>query len=769
MRANEEWRPSILPSSLSRLAQTEKAAVEGGGFSEGSGEASGDEVVQDVSNNSTESQDDSSSVIYGKWINPHDSLPAEDAGPLPPIWRKRMARKSGASGWSDGPEYCGPCLNCEKNGVPGGGDDRLIIWPEHSCKKTGRTEWRYMCRHCSPSGGDAIEFARKYYGLDFPSARRMTYRPEAGRENAGQRKIEWTPPPDRKTLEEASAAIDQYLNSLTPLKSHPYLMNKGVHPCPNLYALGLSSMCGDFSFVPGDIAVPVKHWTTDSEIVAGLQVISADSRKAFVSGSKYKGGYFRIAARAGMENARLLITEGLANGLAVAQATGHEILVAFAVNNLKHVAMMARARWRQRDIVLACDNDMPETAGDKNFGITAAVEAAALVAGFLAIPYLGGKKCDFNDMWQASGNEAVAEAVQEARRIYQPDDNVESEDKAKSSKRRFSLTRVSEIEIQPPSWLVEGYLTKDCLALLYGDPEAGKSFVAVTLACCVASGEPFFGRSAKTGPVVYIAGEGRQGMRKRFQAWCEVHGKGLEGMPLYLSNMAAPLTDPAALEEVKAEIDEIGERPAMIVVDTLARNFGPEDENSTAAMNLFVQSLDVLRERYGAAILAVHHSGHQSKNRARGSSVLRGALDFEFMLGGQGNAVRKLACSKCKDFQRPPDMGFRIEQVISGDGDEEVASAVLKLADYVPIAKAETLNRTAKGKNQLRIIEILRMMTDGQQAGQGKRITVDEWRDECKKASLTLKQFKDAMTALEKHGTIAVKDGHAYLVVEQND
>ena len=49
----------------------------------------------------------------------------------------------------------------------------------------------------------------------------------------------------------------------------------------------------------------------------------------------------------------------------------------------------------------------------------------------------------------------------------------------------------------------------------------------------------------------------------------------------------------------------------MIVIDTLARNFGAGNENSTEDMNRFVASIDrYLREEFGSAILLVHHTGH---------------------------------------------------------------------------------------------------------------------------------------------------------------
>ncbi|MFC6978789.1 AAA family ATPase [Microbulbifer taiwanensis] len=66
-----------------------------------------------------------------------------------------------------------------------------------------------------------------------------------------------------------------------------------------------------------------------------------------------------------------------------------------------------------------------------------------------------------------------------------------------SSKRKpLRLIAVSDLiqNIRPVEWLVEGFIEQQCLALMFGDPGCGKSFIAVDIACSVATGRPWFGR-----------------------------------------------------------------------------------------------------------------------------------------------------------------------------------------------------------------------------------------------------------------------------------
>ena len=205
--------------------------------------------------------------------------------------------------------------------------------------------------------------------------------------------------------------------------------------------------------------------------------------------------------------------------------------------------------------------------------------------------------------------------------------------------RSFRLTRVADLlkEPEPLRWLIWDYLLPGSLCLLFGEPAAGKSLLALAWAACVATGLDWCGHRVSQGPIVYIAGEGHFGIRRRLKAWGLPTGQGekLDCAPLFVSDTGASLIENESLLEVAEAVDEVVAKdgsPALIVIDTLHRNFGPGDENSARDVGKFVQVADLLRAAYGATVLIVHHSGHGSNDRARGSSALRAAVDTEFML-----------------------------------------------------------------------------------------------------------------------------------------
>lgn len=215
-------------------------------------------------------------------------------------------------------------------------------------------------------------------------------------------------------------------------------------------------------------------------------------------------------------------------------------------------------------------------------------------------------------------------------------------------------------------WLVRDYLEMDALSMVFGPSGAGKSFVVADLAACVATGTRWMNKDVKQGAVFYIAGEGHNGLARRFAAWSKHHAVGLDGVALFKSKRAISMLDPNAADKVRSEIERMikdtGHIPVLVIIDTLARNFGQGDENKQQDANRFIEHLDTyIRRPYGANVMVVHHSGHDM-DRARGSSVFKAAMDQEFWVKGLNGQI-ELTTTKMKDAEIPPPQRFRIKQI----------------------------------------------------------------------------------------------------------
>ncbi len=275
--------------------------------------------------------------------------------------------------------------------------------------------------------------------------------------------------------------------------------------------------------------------------------------------------------------------------------------------------------------------------------------------------------------------------------------------KGEKPKRTFKIVHASEVlaKLGPIDWLVNGYLERNTTGLLFGDPGAFKSFIALDMAFSVAAGRPWHGYDVEAGPVVYIAGEGHGGLARRFAAWEQDRGVSIAGLPFYVSEQPARLYDAENAKLVVEAVDAIAQekgRPRMVVIDTLARNFGPADENSNADMGVFIHHVDtLLRLRYGATVMIVHHSGHSQKQRARGATALKGGMDFEYRVERADGALSTtLICTKMKDAKEPEQVWFEGREVLVGALEDEDMTSLVFDRTAAPVEQEPELKGNQK-------------------------------------------------------------------------
>ncbi len=353
---------------------------------------------------------------------------------------------------------------------------------------------------------------------------------------------------------------------------------------------------------------------------------------------------------------------------------------------------------------------------------------------------------------------AVEARANEETRLYGTGQEVPG----KIEHRGLRLLSLDELlsEPRPTEWLIRPYLERGCLACIFGPSKAMKSFLAQGMGLSVAAGIPWHGCRVKQGPVIYVAGEGFGGLSKRVRAWTRHRGV-LTEIPFFTSDRAVGILDPASMAEAQEAIDAMARlagNPVLAVVDTLARNFGPGDENSTRDMSAFVAGLDAIKSRYGCAVLAVHHTGLTAQERGRGSYALHAGLDFEFRLEAQGD-IRVLSCTKAKDHEPPMDVAFLPEIVSTGWTDPETGADITSLV----------LNRTdLPGKKGRGLSGAKRIAMDALRAclDESGQAHIKDWRAEAYGQGISASEdqdnkrraFKRAVGELLDMGLVETRD-----------
>ncbi len=273
------------------------------------------------------------------------------------------------------------------------------------------------------------------------------------------------------------------------------------------------------------------------------------------------------------------------------------------------------------------------------------------------------------------------------------------------------------------TWQIKDFIPQGGLVALYGKPGSYKSFVALYLAACIGSVMDAFGRPTNHGDVVYIAGEGGAGLKKRRDAFMR-HYNLPAGTRVHFIRAQLDLRSTAEdAKGVVGAIETLGIVPTMVIIDTLARAFAGGNENASEDMGAFIRQVTGMQEALGGpTVLLVHHSGKDEARGMRGHSALLGAVDTELevvKLSEDNSPTRtgKMTVTKQKDGEDGYDLTYRLELVslssFGADMDTGNASLVVVPDDAVdPSAKPKKPNLTDNDRVALAALELAAEDTD---------------------------------------------------------
>jgi hypothetical protein len=238
--------------------------------------------------------------------------------------------------------------------------------------------------------------------------------------------------------------------------------------------------------------------------------------------------------------------------------------------------------------------------------------------------------------------------------------------------------------IARPRYLLRPMIELGSIGMLYGPSGLGKSFLAIDLALCVASGRPWGGMRTTPSRVLYIGAEGGNAVGRRVRAWylhtmalCESDEERQYVIAMLKENFrevphAVQVAQSAAAGDlVESAHTAFGhERIGLVIFDTVARNAVDLEENSNTDMGRFIEAVVAVKtglcvpqedtdDGGEPAVLLIHHTGKQvlgvdGRPVERGASALRAGMDFALALDA-GPPLRLLT-EKLKDGAEPAPM-----------------------------------------------------------------------------------------------------------------
>jgi hypothetical protein len=402
-------------------------------------------------------------------------------------------------------------------------------------------------------------------------------------------------------------------------------------------------------------------------------------------------------------------------------------------------------------VVILPDNDAP---GAKSAAIIAdALASVGVTVSFLELPV--GPKGDIINWIDGGGTrQQFVDLVKTEARAWEPGERIEAnlEAFAKAGAQckeqrapTFPLIGWRDIAFNLiAEWLLKRLLPRKGVAVFYGVSGAMKTFVLLDLLLHIALGWKWAGRAVRQAPVIFIAAEASDGLRKRKVGWEEAHKDSSlpADVPFHLIEVAPNLgTGTGDCKKLIADIEAAGARPGVIAIDTVAQAIGGADENNIG-MATFISNAASIASHFDCLVCAVHHCPLSDDRRPRGWSGLGCNVEALLLLERtEGKLSSIMEVMKLKEEESHQKFTVHFSRVTIGkdeDG-EDVTTLFVSSVDQGAAETAKQDKRKAAEILRDEFIAVYDRLADGAPKTLGLdlktnviKISVDKLRDELK-------------------------------------
>ncbi len=252
-------------------------------------------------------------------------------------------------------------------------------------------------------------------------------------------------------------------------------------------------------------------------------------------------------------------------------------------------------------------------------------------------------------------------------------------------------------------YIVDGWFSVGDRSVIGGPSKAGKSFLATHLGLCVAHGEPFFGAEVlKPGLVIYQAGEGARGVKKRLRGWRKRRGVSFSAAtPFVLIQSPIDLYskdgDTKGFTEEALGIARMFKDVAlrMIIIDTLATATGGADENSGKDMSIVLQNLATISAATKAHVQFVHHMNASGEKLRGHTSIYANVDQIVLVKRNETTGVRTVRLDKQKDGEDGLTFQFELPQIEIGvsENGKPITTCIC-----VPVGQRDAIRKAEEAK-----------------------------------------------------------------------
>jgi len=225
------------------------------------------------------------------------------------------------------------------------------------------------------------------------------------------------------------------------------------------------------------------------------------------------------------------------------------------------------------------------------------------------------------------------ESIKIAKEKYGLKDNFikETVKKAEANQNDIKIIwddELKDFKIEEKDWVIDKLIPSNSVCILTGKRGTLKTFIALNMGYCIASGDSFLKHfDVEKGKVIYLDKEnGLNIMKKRTQ----MLKKGLElkgdlgiGFICFSQLKIDRMGDMMLIEKAINKY-----KPKLLIIDTYRRGISFDENDAGKVSELFVDTLRPLVEKYNVSIILIHHNRKSGQGSGDEMDELRGSSDL---------------------------------------------------------------------------------------------------------------------------------------------
>lgn len=252
--------------------------------------------------------------------------------------------------------------------------------------------------------------------------------------------------------------------------------------------------------------------------------------------------------------------------------------------------------------------------------------------------------------------------------------------------RKFVFERANDhVPSMKSNHVIRNLCQKSEVGIMVAPSNVGKTPLAVALGTHVVQGKPVLSMPTYKGVVVHICGEGGNAVKDRISVSLD----GAKDASDYLViKKRIDLGDAGEIMEfirdLRAYLEEIGDRLSLVIIDTFIHSIGDLNENSSVDMSMAIAGAQEIAEAFNAHVLLVHHTGREEERGGRGSSAIRSNVDTELTIKADPESNEAvLTTTKQRNLENGLRFSYALRKKLLGYDDEgyERSTVVAELLD----------------------------------------------------------------------------------------